>query len=198
MFEEPCLREEARREWTVGADDFVCVFVGKLDEGKRPDDLIRAASLLDDARIVLVFVGTGPLEASCRRLVQELGVEGRFLGFLNQSELGRAYGVSDCLVLPSESESWGLVVNEAMATGLPCVVSDRVGCAPDLIDAGRTGEIYPGGDVKALSLALRRLVEERAQGKRRSGACLSKIRDYSYEAATRGLIQACVAEVSSL
>ena len=64
--------------------------------------------------------------------------------------MGRVYAAADCLVLPSDIESWGLVVNEAMATGLPAVVADRVGCAPDLIVPGETGEIAGRGDVDDL------------------------------------------------
>ena len=69
------------------------------------------------------------------------------VGFLNQRELGEAYAIADCLALPSDfAETWGLVVNEALATGLPCVVSDAVGCAPDLIRDGETGYVYPLDD----------------------------------------------------
>ncbi len=60
-----------------------------------------------------------------------------FAGFLNQTQVSNAYVAADCLVLPSDyDETWGLVVNEAMASGLPCIISDRCGCAPDLGNAG--------------------------------------------------------------
>ena len=65
-----------------------------------------------------------------------------------------AYAAADALVLPSEGETWGMVVNEAMASGKPCLVSDRVGCGPDLIVPGETGEVFPVGDVAALSSLL--------------------------------------------
>ncbi|WP_425507198.1 glycosyltransferase family 4 protein [Thermomonas carbonis] len=80
-----------------------------------------------------------------------------FAGFLNQSEITAAYAAADCLVLPSDhGETWGLVVNEAMACGLPALVSDQVGCAVDLIVAGHTGDVFPCGDVAALSAMLAR------------------------------------------
>jgi glycosyltransferase involved in cell wall biosynthesis len=75
----------------------------------------------------------------------------RFAGFLNQSRIAEAYAAADALVLPSEAETWGLVVNEAMASGLPCFVSDRVGCGPDVIERGVTGDIHPAGNVDALA-----------------------------------------------
>ena len=65
------------------------------------------------------------LEDETRAEAARLGVRVTWLGFVNQSLMGRVYAGADCLVLPSEFESWGLVVNEAMATGLPAVVSDR-------------------------------------------------------------------------
>jgi glycosyltransferase involved in cell wall biosynthesis len=78
-----------------------------------------------------------------------------FLGFLNQSEISRAYVAADCLVLPSDaSETWGLVVNEAMACGLPCIVSDGCGCAEDLIKPIGSDLRYPVGDIAALERAM--------------------------------------------
>ena len=77
------------------------------------------------------------------------------MGFLNQSELPAAYASADVLVLPSDGqETWGLVVNEAMACGIPAIVSDVVGCGPDLIDPGQTGATFPFGDVAALASAI--------------------------------------------
>src|SRR5262249_18458612 len=64
------------------------------------------------------------------------------------------YAAADLLVLPSESESWGLVVNEAFACGLPAIVSDRVGCAPDMIRHDVTGRVVPFGDGQELARAI--------------------------------------------
>src|SRR5438309_4475455 len=79
----------------------------------------------------------------------------RFLGFQNQRQLSPYYHAADLLVLPSRrGETWGLVVNEALHHGLPCVVSDAVGCGPDLISPGVTGELFETGSVRALKGAL--------------------------------------------
>ena len=108
---------------------------------------------------------------------------------MNQSELGRAYAAADCLALPSDwGETWGLVVNEALATGLPCVVSDRVGCAPDLITPGETGEVFAVGDVGALAAAIERV---RATGRDRASACRQRAAEHSFERSTSGLVAAC-------
>jgi glycosyltransferase involved in cell wall biosynthesis len=78
-----------------------------------------------------------------------------FTGFLNQTEVSRAYVAADVLVLPSDySETWGLVVNEAMASGLPSIVSDRCGCAEDLARTAASQQTYPFGDIPALAVVL--------------------------------------------
>jgi glycosyltransferase involved in cell wall biosynthesis len=93
--------------------------------------------------------------ALARATVERSCLPVTFAGFLNQSEIVRAYVAADCLVLPSDAgETWGLVVNEAMACGLPAIVSDQVGCGPDLVTEGVTGSIFPMGDLGALAQRL--------------------------------------------
>lgn len=147
-----------RASWGLEPQDRVVLFVGKLVARKRPEDLVRAAAQLlqQGQRIVLVWAGDGP----CRQGLQELGtllqVPMLFLGFCNQSQLPAVYRAADVLALPSEgSETWGLVVNEAMACGTPCVVSDACGCGDDMVVPNITGEIYELGQVDALATALK-------------------------------------------
>jgi glycosyltransferase involved in cell wall biosynthesis len=130
------------------------LFVGKLTEGKRPADLVHAAARLPDRSVEVVFAGSGALEAELRQIAHKAAVRANFLGFVNQSELPGVYASADLLVMPSEHETWGLVVNEAMACGVPAVISDVIGCAPDLIEPGKTGLTFPRGDVAALSTAI--------------------------------------------
>jgi glycosyltransferase involved in cell wall biosynthesis len=83
-----------------------------------------------------------------------------FQGFVNQSGIPSMYRVADCLLLSSDyGETWGLVVNEAMASGLPAIISDRAGCGPDLIRQGETGFTYPFGDVRALAAYMVQLAQ---------------------------------------
>ena len=148
----------------IAPDAFVPLFVGKLVPSKRPTNIVRAAARLG-AGVSVVLVGSGALEAEMRTLAAELGVDLKLVGFLNQTELGEAYAIADCLVLPSDyPETWGLVVNEALATGLPCVVSDAVGCAPDMIRDGESGYVYPLGNVEALAAALAKVRWRKAEG----------------------------------
>ncbi len=184
-------RAEARRQFEIAPDAFVPLFVGKLVERKRPLDLVRAAAALGPKTSLLV-VGSGPLESAMRDEARRLGVDLRLAGFLNQTELGRAYAVADCLALSSDSsETWGLVVNEALATGLPCVVSDAVGCAPDLVRDGETGYVHPLGDVDALAAALATVRRRSAGGHRWAAACREAVRPFRYAEATAALTRAC-------
>jgi glycosyltransferase involved in cell wall biosynthesis len=131
------------------------LFVGKLVARKHPADLLHAVARLRDKPVQIAFVGAGELESELRQLAASSSVHADFMGFVNQSELPAAYASADVLVLPSDGrETWGLVVNEAMACGIPAIVSDAVGCGPDLIEQGRTGATFPLGDVAALASAI--------------------------------------------
>src|SRR5207249_1814297 len=131
------------------------LFCGKFTPKKRPRDVVEAVRHLrrsgHPANLHLLFVGSGELvdvlRSECAVISDnEYGNTARsniaadssrppasFTGFLNQSEICKAYVAADCLVLPSDyGETWGLVANEAMAAGLPCILSDRCGAALDL------------------------------------------------------------------
>jgi glycosyltransferase involved in cell wall biosynthesis len=190
-FGPPCARERARRDWGIDADAFVPMFVGKLTRSKRPLNVARAIAHLGGKTTFLV-VGTGPLQQELEAEARRLGVDLRLAGFLNQTELGRAYAVADCLTLPSDfPETWGLVVNEALATGLPVVVSDAVGCAPDLVVDGETGYVYPLDNIDELAGRLDTIRRRKAEGYDWGPACRSLVARYSYPRMTAGLIDAC-------
>ena len=132
------------------------LFVGKLIGRKHPADLLHAVARLGDRAVQIAFAGSGELESELRQIAAASSVDADFMGFVNQSELPAVYASADLLVLPSDGqETWGLVVNEAMACGIPAVVSDVVGCGPDLIDPGRTGATFRFGDAAALAAAIR-------------------------------------------
>ena len=182
-------RAAARTALGLRVDDFVVLYVGKLEAKKRPQDAMTAVARLGEGASLLV-VGAGPLESVCREQARASRIQVSWAGFVNQSRLGRAYAAADCLVLPS-AETWGLVVNEAMATGLPCVVSDRVGCAPDLVIPGQTGDVFAFGDPDALAAAVARVRKRRQEGWDFAAACRARVANYSHEAATAGLVAAC-------
>jgi glycosyltransferase involved in cell wall biosynthesis len=120
----------------------------------------------------------------------------RFTGFLNQSQITKAYVASDALVLPSDGgETWGVVVNEAMACARPCIVSDRVGCGPDLVIPQVTGSIFPLGDVDALANSMLELAGSPQRLVSMGLEAQSRLRDHSIETAVDGVIQSLAATV---
>jgi glycosyltransferase involved in cell wall biosynthesis len=201
-------RAEIRRQWEIPDDAFCILFVGKFIPKKRPLDLVKAAQLLTtDNRLTnihLLFVGSGELgdqlRAHCHVVFDAekssptfdlrsptSGTKPRasFAGFRNQSELPALYVAADVLVLPSDAdETWGLVVNEAMACGVPAIVSDAVGCARDLIDEDSIGRTFPCGDVDSLA---QQLINFRVVDR---DALQQKCEAYSIERATEGLQKA--------
>lgn len=146
-------RAAIRTAWGLPSDRRVLLFAGKIVPEKRVSDFLKALARCRREGLPVhgLVVGDGPLRGEMERLALSLGAEAVFTGFLNQSEMARAYVAADALVLPSENETWGLVVNEALACGVPCVVSDRVGCAVDMIVPGINGAVCPCGDVDALA-----------------------------------------------
>jgi glycosyltransferase involved in cell wall biosynthesis len=184
-------RRAARAVYGVRPEDFVALFVGKVSERKRVLDAIRTVGRLGSDAALLI-VGAGDDEPRAREEAERLGVRVAWAGFQNQTELGRAYAAADCLVVPSDFESWGLVVNEAMATGLPAVVSDGVGCRPDLIEPGVTGEVAAAGDVEAMAAALAR-VRDCGGRSAMAEACRERVSRFTFERASVGLVAACQA-----
>jgi glycosyltransferase involved in cell wall biosynthesis len=150
-----------RRSWGIPEGALVALFVGKLTRWKRPGDLLDAIARLPNTWAVMA--GSGVLRGELERKALQLGVSQRvrFLGFVQQTEMPEVLQAADVLVLPSEYETWGMVVNEAFAVGSPAVVSSACGSAGDLVIDGRTGFTFAPGDVGSLAEALARLDRDR-------------------------------------
>jgi glycosyltransferase involved in cell wall biosynthesis len=139
----------------------------------------------------LLFVGDGEERHRLEERVRGLGWRSvLFLGFKNQSELPRYYDLCDVFVLPSAKEPWGLAVNEAMNAAKPVVVSDRVGCARDLVRDGLNGFVFPVGDIGALAERLRRLTDEPETARRMGEQSVRVIEKWNFDADIHGLLQA--------
>lgn len=182
---------DVRAELGIAPDAAVVLFVGKFVSKKRPADVIAAADrLLATGRPVeVVLVGSGKLEGALRDAAEQATVPVHFAGFKNQSELPAYYVAADVIVLPSDGgETWGLVINEAMACGLPAVVSEAAGCAPDLIDPGQTGFTFPLGDLPGLAEALERTLSLDAPAVQE--ALAAKMETYALETAMSGTLEA--------
>ncbi|HYA13822.1 MAG TPA: glycosyltransferase family 4 protein [Syntrophales bacterium] len=174
-------------------EDVCFLYVGKLIPKKRIFDLLRALeeACLGRENIRALVVGAGELMEYAQQFASERRLPVTFTGFLNQTEILKAYTAADCLVLPSDfGETWGLVVNEAMACGLPAIVSERVGCGPDLVDDGVTGYIFPFGHVEGLAQKLIAMAEDSENRIHMGENALRRIQDYSVEKAVEGTLQA--------
>lgn len=154
-------RKELRAGLGVHDSRPIVLFAAKFQHRKRPDDLLRAAARLNREGVVfhLAMVGSGEMETELHGLARHLGLSNaHFAGFVNQAALPRVYGACDVFVLPSENESWGLAINEAMCARLPIVASSEIGCVPDLVHDGRNGHTFSAGNVDELTKALQPLL----------------------------------------
>jgi len=135
-----------RNELGIADDRVVLLFAGKFERKKRPVDLMQALRGHPDPRLALVMVGDGELGDEVRAIAAADPGRFRVLPFQNQSRMPDVYRLGDLFVLPSAwGETWGLATNEALACGRPVLVSDRVGCAADVIDAS-VGAMFPADD----------------------------------------------------
>jgi glycosyltransferase involved in cell wall biosynthesis len=185
-------RDALRASLGATPADRVVLFVGRFLDFKRPLDLVRALGLLRrrGAPVRGVFVGAGPLEAEIRAEAARVGAELHLTGFRNQSALPALYGAADCLALPSDArETWGLVVNEAMACGLPVVASEQVGSAPDLVIEGQTGSLHAPGDVPGCAAAIERALGLAGTAEL-SAALAERLAVHSCESAVAGTLGA--------
>jgi glycosyltransferase involved in cell wall biosynthesis len=195
------IRERFRESVGLNRETVTFIFCGKFIPKKRPMDFVRAITnaVKAGAAIQGLMVGDGPLRNACEQYVEEARAPIRFAGFLNQSKIREAYLASDVLVLPSDGgETWGLVVNEAMSCGLPCIVSDQVGCGPDMIHSWKSGAIYPVADAEALATMMTKFASDRERL-----ACMGKMarlvaQEYSVRRAVQGVIESLQATVGSM
>lgn len=192
-------RSALRRDLGIGDDRPVILFVGKLIEKKQPLRLLDAyAPLEEDAW--LVFVGDGPLRTELERQIAERGLERvRLTGFLNQTEIPRAYVAADVFTLPSAfDETWGLVVNDALNFSLPVVVTDKVGCAEDLVRHESNGFVVRHDDTTSLQRALAALVRDPELRRRFGARGRELVETYSVAACADGIVRGCLAAVGRL
>lgn len=193
------LRAEGRRRLGVGEEQVVLLFSGKLSVRKGVDLLVPAVRRLPEAlrqRVVLACTGDGQeRDAIARAAAESPAVPVTVLGVQPQAALSRWYHAADLLLLPSRTaETWGLVVNEALHHGVPCVVSHEVGCAPDLIDEG-TGAICRADSVEALAGAIEDVCARLAGREPTRRHCREKVSRFSVGDAARGIATAFEAVV---
>ncbi|HEY6374285.1 MAG TPA: glycosyltransferase family 4 protein [Edaphobacter sp.] len=194
-------RDELMQELNLDPGRPIILFASKLQRRKHCDDLLEAyKSLVHDwtegAAPYLLIVGDGEERAALEARTASSGLDGvRFCGFRNQSELPRFFDISTVFVLPARHEPWGLIVNEVMNAGRAVIVSDDVGCQPDLITDGVEGCVYPVGDVDALISALRRTLNSPETAAEMGRKALERVKVWSFEEDVRAL-RCAIAQVT--
>lgn len=190
-------RHMLRARWQIPQHSVCYLYVGKLTHKKRVLDQLAALrlALSVNSSLHLLIVGTGELMEQARQFTEQHKLPVTFAGFLNQTEITAAYVAADCLIISSDyDETWGLVANEAMVCGLPVIVSGRAGCGMDLVRRGETGEIFPFGEIDALSDLMVSMARDSGRltkmGERARDLVL---RDYSPEITVEGTVKAAEA-----
>lgn len=172
----PIFREQFGWEKKV-----VLLYVGRLSPEKGLSLLLDALGECKARGILpkLVLAGAGPLQSELHEHAVRLGLDVEFLGYLQDGELSKCYAAVDVFVLPSISEPWGLVVNEAMEFELPLLLSENVGATPQLLRQGETGFSYPAGDVAMLARHIEVLFRDEVLRKRMGMAAKQLVQQHS-------------------
>ncbi len=192
--------DAVRASWGVGPDTAVVLFCAKLQPWKRPLDLVQAFAKVNVENSLLLLAGDGPLKEELHAETLRLGISDRvrFLGFINQTQLPALYSAADVMVLPSEYDAFGVVVNEAILCGCPVIASNNVGAGRDLIAPVDPSFIYPCGDVGTLSALLHRVLSDRSCLARFRIAASERMKTWSpreYIAATVEAVERAVSRI---
>ncbi len=190
-------REALRASLGVEPGRAVILFAAKLIARKRCIDLVEAyllhtKNLLESARPYLLIAGDGEQRAAVEARIAQAGAarDIRLLGFRNQTELPPLYDLCDVFVLPSVHEPWGLAVNEVMAAGRAVIVSDQVGCQPDLVTDGDNGCVFPSGDIPALAAVLGRVLGDPQTCRAMGEHSRARIAKFTFDQDIKGLLTA--------
>ncbi len=168
------------------------LYVGRLSAEKGLPTLFQALSALrrryPDATLRLV--GAGPMAEELKRLAQAKGLTEAvtFAGSMGVDAISQEYAAATSLILPSTSEPWGLVVNEALSMGCPVLVSDRCGCVPEMVIAGATGFAFTAGNAVELAGRMQQIAEDTRSTAEVATTCIEHMRGFSPHAAAHQII----------
>ena len=177
--------QHIKKSMNIEENAKIILYASKLTRRKNSLDLLMAYKQLikniSQNQPYLLLVGSGELEKELKYHVSKLGLNRvKFLGFVNQSELPKYYELCDVFVLPSSSEQWGLVINEVMNHSKPVIISDEVGCGPDLVEDDVNGYIFKCGDINHLELCLRNILFDNKKFTDSPSCDLRKINSWSF------------------
>lgn len=183
---------EAVKKWKtilgLSDDHFVVLYAGKFEPRKNPFYILELAKALPDPDVAFVLVGNGPLEDALKReSVNDNRI--KFLPFQNQSIMPAVYRLGDVFLLPSRSETWGLAANEAMAAGLPLLLSNQTGGGIDLVDGN--GILFDPSDVDAPAAYLRGLKNSEREMQKTKENSTSHIKKFTFVRIAEAVEKAC-------
>lgn len=173
---------EWRNSLGINNTDVVFLYAGKLEYKKNPGLLIRAFIQIQPPKIHLIILGNGPLEKRLKNKYE--GINNlHFIDFQNQSQMTVVYRLGDVFVLPSKGpiETWGLSVNEAMASSRAIIVSTRCGCGIDLIKEGVNGYIFRRNNLKDLVNKMNLVIKNKSRLQEMGNKSLEIIKEWSFE-----------------
>lgn len=174
-------------------EKYLLIFAGRLVESKGVDLLLEAFLKLREINrnTGLIILGSGPLEDRCRKFCKTHELDSvYFTGFKQLEELPVYYGISDILVFPSRGETWGLVINEAMACGLPIITTYHVGAAYDLVKPGINGTLVDSGSSEQLFSSIKTMLESPEILVSMGKASAAIISGWTHKEAARGIVKA--------
>lgn len=190
-------KAELKKKFGIPPEKTVVLSVGKMYPGKRPMDLLTAFEQIRNENAALVFVGDGVSRAELEAYVESKQVKNvYFAGFQNQTALPQFWAMADVFAMTSASETWGLVVNEAMCFSLPVLVSDRVSAGRDLVKHGENGYRFKVGDVSELATRLKELLDDAAKRERFGAKSREIVERFSYRADVDGVV-ACLDAIAA-
>ena len=154
-------KNELKKELGI-KNKYIVLYVGRLTKEKGLPTLLRAFKKIKSSydNVTLLIVGEGKLRNDLEKFISKKEIENvRFEGFIKNKKLPRYYAIADIFVLPSRNEPWGVVVTEAMASALPLILSDKVGCRGNLLKAGENGFCFENDNPVQLAYYIEKLLE---------------------------------------
>jgi glycosyltransferase involved in cell wall biosynthesis len=183
-----------RKTLSINGQAIIILFAGKFEVVKNPKLLLKAfLELKENYNVHLLFVGNGLLKNDLTSITQH-NPNVHFIDFQNQSQMPVIYQACDLFCLPSQSETWGLAVNEAMACGKAVLVSDKVGCAMDLVKPGINGDIFQADSIRSLTEKLAIITKNRLKLMEFGKASREIIQSWSFQHVAETIINEIIIE----
>lgn len=188
---------DLQRKLGIKTEEILILFAGKLEPVKNAPLLMEAFENANLQNAHLLFIGNGPLEKLLKAKKEVLKTASRihFLDFQNQLAMPSIYQSCDLFCLPSNNETWGLAVNEAMACGKAVLVSNKVGCAADLVFEGKNGNVFQSEDLSDLVKKLRQLCQKKALLKEYGVASAQIIKSWNFLNAVKAMQEKILSNV---